>query len=91
MAESMICPVCFRRYSAMTIPKEYPLCPDCDSEAIGVEVVPLGDFLNETSLAQLEEISADWSASQEFLPDYKQTKQRRIDDLIARKRKLVDR
>lgn len=83
--ESFICPVCFRLYPKRSVDPDYPLCGDCGSEAMDIELIPLGRFLSESSLNELEQTQKKWNEATEFYESYKQEKAARISRVIRLK------
>ena len=80
-----VCPVCFTIFPKGKIHADYPTCPHCDSEAIGVDVVPLDEFLAQTPLEELQRIASEWDAATGFYEAYKREKATKIAALIKRK------
>jgi hypothetical protein len=87
-ANQSICPICFDVYPASSAAQDPALCPDCGSEAIDIELVPLGTFLAETSTQKLTELRERWIAATGFLESYKAAKLQRIDAVLALRRSL---
>jgi hypothetical protein len=83
MNTGFLCPVCFHFYA--TIDPKWPTCPDCGSEAMDVDVVPLDQFLQEHTLENLQDTREKWAAVQGFRETYKQKKLERIDKVISLK------
>ncbi len=83
-----ICPLCFSLYPEDLARADWPVCPDCDSEAKAVQVVPLRGFLAETPLEALVDLRGRWAAATGFREAYHAAKLQRIDDAIALKRRL---
>jgi hypothetical protein len=77
--EQAICPLCYNLYPETLAHKKYPFCPDCGSEAIDVEVVPLRRYLAETSTASLIQWRDSWAAITGFRENYKAAKLERIE------------
>ena len=86
MKDQHICPVCFALYPSSSVGDDWPMCPDCESEAISVEVEPIADFLARHSPAELQQIADEWDAATDSRESYKQTKQKRIARAIELKR-----
>lgn len=84
-----ICPGCFAHYAPGTISAEYPICPECSSEATEVELIPHADFMDRLSLADLEQIKERWSRREDLLPNYKQAVLKRVEEIIREKRLAV--
>lgn len=84
-----ICPGCFARYAPNTIRADYPICPDCNSEAKEIELMSHGDFMSRISPADLEQMRERWSQREDLLPMYKQDVLNRIDELVL-ERSLID-
>jgi hypothetical protein len=83
-----ICPLCFRLYPSSLARSEWPMCADCSSEAIDMDVIPLRRYLADNSLRELTELRDSWAASDEFLPAYKAEKLKRISYVLELKRRL---
>ena len=81
-----VCPLCCDILPPDTVSVDYPFCPDCSSEGIDFEVVPLDDFLGRTTVAELNDLLRRWEATEGFLPAYKELKSQRIRHLIALRR-----
>ena len=77
-----ICPACLERYAAATFDSDYPYCPECSSEAMDFDVVPLGDFLNSVSARELNERLLKTRASAGLTPQFKQLLIERLTALI---------
>lgn len=73
-----ICPVCFEQYRRGEIVAEYPMRPDCSSEAMDIEVEPLDAFLASKTYAELDDVLQRWERAEGFLPAYKDAKTARI-------------
>ena len=86
MKDRHICPVCFALYRSSSVGDDWPMCPDCESEAISVEVEPLADFLARHSPAELQQIADEWHAATGYRESYKQTKLQRIEQVLELKR-----
>ena len=80
-----LCPVCFTRFPAGTMPAAWPMCPDCSSEGMDLGVEPLEAFLASKTLEDLDEIAAHWNAAEGFLPRYKAHKANNIAQVRALK------
>jgi len=80
--EKSICPVCFTIWPIEQARKGYGTCPDCDSEAIGIELVPLDQFLKDETVESLRELLAKWEKAEGFYESYKQAKSKRIEAVI---------
>lgn len=89
-AEEMVCPVCFTVFPPGKIKPAFPTCPHCESEAIGVEVERVTEFLQRLSLPELRRIAEEWRRQTGFLKSYKQEKLRRIRALVVRRRALPE-
>jgi hypothetical protein len=85
IAERYLCPACFTQYSSTQIQLEWPTCPDCYSEAIEIDVIPLEKFLADTSLAMLQEWLDSWASAKGFNPEYHARRRRQIEAVIALK------
>lgn len=68
-----ICPVCFARYPSNSVCADYPICSECESEAMEIELIPYEDFISRVSVSDLERIDAWWDAREDLLPNYKRT------------------
>jgi hypothetical protein len=66
-------------------PAYYPFCPDCSSEGIELQVVPLAEFLATTTAEGLDDLLMRWEAIDGFLSAFKDLKSRRIRHLLALK------
>lgn len=73
-----ICPLCFEQYAPGEIVAEYPMCSDCSSEAMDIEVEALGTFLASKTYAELDDVLQRWERVEGFLPAYKDAKAGRI-------------
>jgi len=73
-----ICPLCFEQYGAGEIVADYPMCPDCSSEAMDIEVEGFADFMAEKTYAELNDVLQRWESTDGFLPAYKDAKAARI-------------
>lgn len=80
-----ICPLCFEQYEAGEIIAEYPMCPDCSSEAMDIEVEGLADFIASKTYADLDGVLRRWEQVEGFLPAYKEAKASRIRSLRDQK------
>ena len=80
-----VCPICACIYPPRSVSSEYPFCPDCSSEGMDLEVIPLKIFLNSTSLSEFDEMLARWEAVDGFRPEYKQLKSDRLRHLRSLK------
>lgn len=80
-----ICPLCFERYGVREIITAYPMCPDCSSEAIDIEVEPYDSFMASKTYADLDEVLRRWEQVDGFLPAYKEAKTSRIRALRDKK------
>jgi len=80
-----VCPLCCEIIPAGTVSAEYPCCPDCSSEAIDIDVIPLAEFLEGKTVEDLRELLRRSEAAEGFLPAYKEIKSERIRQLISLK------
>ena len=83
-----LCPVCFRLYASNTVDREYPMCSDCGSEAMDIEVVPLKQYFSQTLLKELLEQETEWRAAKGFYDSYKQEKLKRMAQVIKLKKEF---
>jgi hypothetical protein len=83
--EKSICPLCFNIWPIEYARKGYGECPDCGSEAIGVDLVPLNQFLKDETLESLRALLAKWDKATGFYESYKQAKRKRIEAVIRMK------
>lgn len=82
MQAEAICPVCAEIFPPGSVSKDFPTCPECYSEAIEVEVQPLGSFMASKTVRELEDMLTRWEATQGFRPEYKKLKADRLRHLI---------
>ena len=82
-----ICPICFKTHPIAMARAQYRECPDCGSEAIGVDLVPLSEYLAGHTLEALQEQREQWAIVTGFYESYKADKLKRIDHVIALKRR----
>jgi hypothetical protein len=80
-----VCSVCCDIFPPGTVSADYPFCPDCSSEGIELQVVPLADFLAATTAEGLNDLLMRWEAIDGFLPAFKDLKSQRIRHLLALK------
>lgn len=80
-----VCPLCCYILAPGTVSADYPICPDCSSEGIDFDVVPLADFLDRTTVDKLNDSLRRWESLDGFLPAYKELKSERIRYLISLK------
>jgi len=90
MADQAMCPICFKLYPVCRLNDEWPTCPDCESEAITVDLVAMSDFLGRHTIADLRALLEKWNAASGFRETYKRQKQERIEHLIALKAALPE-
>lgn len=55
-----VCPLCCDIFPLGTLSADYPICPDCSSEGIDSDVVPLADFLDRTTVDKLNDSLRHW-------------------------------
>jgi hypothetical protein len=84
-----ICPVCFTQYPLAKAVSEFPTCPECESEAISIDLEPFEAFLARHSLQNLQDTLAKWNEAAGFLESYKESKRKRIESVIAAKSETV--
>ena len=80
-----VCPLCMTIYPPRTFSTDYPICGDCASEAVDIDVEPLEAFLAKHTPEQFDDMLARWEAAEGFNPDYKKLKSDRIRHLKALK------
>lgn len=80
-----VCPACFTLFPIGEMPAAWPMCPDCSSEGMDLEVEPLDAFLESRTLEDIDQIAARWDAAEGFLPQYKTLKASNIAQVRARK------
>jgi hypothetical protein len=51
-----------------------------------IDLIPLGRFLKEASLTDLQKLEQKWSGATEFLKSYKEAKAERIANIILLKK-----
>jgi hypothetical protein len=73
-----ICSLCFERYGPGEIAADYPMCPDCSSEAMEIEVENFASFMASKTYADLEDALQRWQQVEGFRPAYKEAKASRI-------------
>lgn len=73
-----ICQLCFQQYGPGEIVADYPMCSDCSSEAMDIEVEALDTFMASKTYAELDEALKRWEQVEGFLPTYKLAKASRI-------------
>jgi hypothetical protein len=81
-----VCPICLDRIPPGTVSSDHPYCSDCESEAMTIDVVPLGEFLAAKTIEDFDTMLAKWEAVEGFLPSYKAVKAERIVQLRELKR-----
>ena len=80
-----ICPCCLRQFEGHTIWKDWPICGDCDSEGMGIDVVPYVEFLRKSTLDGLHHRMAFYADSDDILPSYRELMMKRIEELMVEK------
>jgi hypothetical protein len=85
MNDKSVCPTCFSLFPLSFASLVPSTCPDCDSEAMSVDLTPLEDFIASHSLEELRNILAKWSAVTGFRDSYKLAKTKRIEIVIELK------
>ena len=89
MPDRAICPVCLAEYGAARLRGSRATCPDCDGEAMEIDLVSKQSLLERTSLESLLDSRERWAkARKDFLPEYHASKLARLDALVEAKRKL---
>jgi hypothetical protein len=80
-----VCPICACIFPPRSVSSEYPFCPDCSSEGMDLDVIPLKTFLESKGLPDFDEMLAHWEAADGFRPEYKQLKSDRLRHLRSLK------
>jgi hypothetical protein len=80
-----VCPLCACLFQPGSVSADFPFCPDCSSEAMDIEVLPLDGFLDSKSLADFDDMLARWEAADGFRSEYKQLKSDRLRHLRSLK------
>lgn len=83
--DCFICPVCLTKYDKKDVPPEMPLCPSCDSEGFGVEVLPITMLLDKLTAEDLKTWLNNWRMEKGFGESYQKLKEQRILELISLK------
>ena len=81
-----ICPTCFVTFPAKAVDRRFSLCPHCESEAIGSDLVPIAELLAKNSPEEIEAWVSEWRAATGFFPEYHAAKLKRMEALAARSR-----
>ena len=80
-----ICPCCLRKFEPGMIWIDYPICSDCNSEGMELEVVPFIEFMEKNSAEDLLRRKLFYQDREQLLPAYRALLIQRIDDLIQEK------
>ncbi len=72
------CPACFSLFTDRN--EAYPICAECDSEGMGIEILPL-DRANGL-VAKADEIRASIKKS-DYLPSYRKLLLKRLEELVS--------
>jgi len=86
--DKALCPVCFKEYGVSRLRRERPTCPECDSEAMEIDLVSKRKFLAKISLAEIQGLRDSWAKDTRFLPAYHSEKLARIEALCKAKKQL---
>ena len=81
-----ICPICWRTFAASEIPPEWPCCPDCESEAISVDVARFDEFVCSTTEDELQEAIRSWQDASNLRDEFRRTVIARIRAVLKLKR-----
>ena len=80
---TLICPLCFLQFPRSAA---MATCPDCGSEAIEIDAVPLSQYLTDHTLNDLQTLLAKWdAAAKSFNPSYHAAKRARMVAVIEMK------
>lgn len=72
------CPICFSLFNERN--DEYPICAECDSEGMGIEILPLDKV---KGLAEKADNIRKSIKKAGYLPSYKKLLFKRLDQLLA--------
>ncbi len=84
IGEWSICQICLEVVENRTksLPDAYWCCPECASEAIELQYMPLHTYLSKNTSESLKGKLQDWQQKENIVPSYKMLREQRLQKLI---------
>lgn len=77
-----VCEICFHTYPSSSVNPEWPTCPDCESEALSINLIPLRTYLESSDRQALEDIKTKIMSNTNLYEHYRKAVADRIEGLI---------